>query len=96
MTGLCENPDRSHNKCLCKSFFDEVQSMMKTLERKESDIVKLKWDNLSNMVLNGIQINSTLCHNMLTCIAGYGLKKLFNRRNSKCHKCSNKLMQGKI
>ena len=82
-TEIRENTDRSHNEGLQRYLFDEVQSMLAALQREESDNLKLKWDDLSNVVSNSGLVTSTLCHEIIPRIAKYRLKKLFDRSNDK-------------
>ena len=91
---LCTNVDGSHNKMLYKSFFSEVHSMMKILERGEIQRLKLKLSVLNNMQLDDNLIKNILSNEIIPYIAGFGLKKLLNRIDLKCLTCSNKIIYG--
>ena len=89
---LCENVDDSHNKTLHKSFFDDVQTMIKTSDVMKIIKFKEKWKGKPNMSSDERKIEEALEHGMIPCIAGHGVKKSFDRKSvkfqayaKKCH-----------
>jgi len=89
---LCLNADGSHNKQLYKLFLNEMQSMLEKSEREEVKNLKLKLNILNNMKINDNLINSILSHEIISYIAGFGLKKLMNHTGLKYKMYLNKVM----
>ena len=88
---LCENVDASHNKILCKSFFNGTQSIVKKSEAIEVIKWRQKWSYLTTVCSDMVKINEILDHNITPHIDGLGIKKLIDRTPVKCQVCLNKL-----
>ena len=82
---LCANKDGGHNKILYKSFFDNVQKMIKSSETKEINALLSKWQDLRTICSNKDQITKIINHKITPHIASYGLMKLMKRMPIKCH-----------
>ena len=53
-----------------------------------------KWKDVFNKCSNNESIIHVLNHDVIPYIAGYGIKKLFNRVTIKCQACRNKSSYG--
>ena len=71
---LYTNPDNSHNKMLCKSFFEETHSMLEASERLVINNIKDEWSDLSHVGYDVDVINYILNHKIITHIAVYGIR----------------------
>ena len=84
VSDLCSNPDRSHNKLLHESFFEDVHSMIDQSERVVINLWKEKWKCVFKKYSSNESILHLLNHDVIPYIAGCGIKKLFNRASIKC------------
>ena len=94
LSKICENPDGSHNKILCKSFFVKFPSVLEKSERDEISNLNIKWNYFNNMTFNSRIIDRILCNEHVPCAAGFGLKRLFISTFIKHNACCNDLMCG--
>ena len=94
VTTLCINPDGSHNKISYTSFFEKVHSIIESSEKIEVNNLKNKWKELDSLFCNNSICKEIISHQIIPYIAGYGLKKLFEKTPVNCFCCKNKLMCG--
>ena len=77
VTQLCANENGSHDKLLYKSFSNNVHSIIEQSEEVEIDISKNKRSELGDASSNRKTAHEALRNPTMPCVAGFGLKKLF-------------------
>ena len=89
---LCKNKDGSHNKLLCKSFFEEAQKLTDSCEKIETDKLFINSHKLA--ALKYEDILECKKYDFIPHMSGHAAKRYFENNRLKCKSCYSAVAHG--